>query len=132
MTDITTHQKGAIGEHKVVADLICKGYEVHKPLQDSMPYDLLVNIKGYFHTIQVKYVSVFNGYIETSPRRARSSKKTRERNKEYDLLAIYCPETDLCYYVWDTDFNQSIRLRIDPPKNNQKADVRFAQDYLEI
>ena len=52
-----TYEKGAIGEHRVVADLINKGYRVHKPLVDSLPYDLVVSIKGVFYKVQVKYIN---------------------------------------------------------------------------
>ena len=126
-----TNEKGAIGEHRVVADLINKGYRVHKPLIDSLPYDIVVSIKGFFYRVQVKYVRMRRGNIETSPRRA-NTQNVRSRNEEFDLLAIFCPDTDQCYYIWTSEFETSIRLRTKPPKNNQKHGVRMADDYLNI
>ena len=83
-----TYEKGAIGEHRVVADLINKGYRVHKPLIDSLPYDIVVSIKGFFYRVQVKYVRMRRGNIETSPRRA-NTQNVKSRNDEFDLLAIF-------------------------------------------
>ena len=126
-----TYEKGAIGEHRVVADLINKGYRVHKPLIDSLPYDIVVSIKGFFYRVQVKYVRMRRGNIETSPRRA-NTQNVKSRNDEFDLLAIFCPDTDQCYYIWTSEFETSIRLRTKPTKNNQMHGVRMAEDYLNI
>jgi hypothetical protein len=126
-----TYEKGAIGEHRVVADLISKGYRVHKPLSESLPYDLVVSIKGFFFKIQVKYVTLKRGYIETSPRSINSRKKYSV-NIDFDMLAIFCPDTQECYYVWRNEFEGSIRLRFRKPKNNQGKGVHLAKDYTEI
>ena len=126
-----TYEKGAIGEHRVVADLISKGYRVHKPLSESLPYDLVVSIKGFFFKIQVKYVTLKSGYIETSPRSINSRKKYSV-NIDFDMLAIFCPDTQECYYVWRNEFEGSIRLRFRKPKNNQGKGVHLAKDYTEI
>jgi hypothetical protein len=126
-----TYEKGAIGEHRVVADLISKGYRVHKPLSESLPYDLVVSIKGFFFKIQVKYVTLRRGFVETSPRSIKS-KNTRIVNIDFDLLAIFCPDTQECYYIWRNEFEGSVRLRINKTKNNQGKGVRLAKDYTQI
>lgn len=126
-----TYEKGAIGEHRVVADLINKGYRVHKPLTDSLPYDLVVSIRGFFFKIQVKYVSQRRGYIETSPRSIKSQ-NNKIVNVDFDLLAIFCPDTQQCYYVWRNEFEGSIRLRMTPTKNKQSKNVKLAEDYREL
>ena len=126
-----SYEKGAIGEHRVVADLISKGYRVHKPLSESLPYDLVVSIKGFFFKIQVKYVTLTRWYVETSPR-SITSRKSRVINIDFDLLAIFCPDTQECYYVWRNEFEGSVRLRINKTKNNQGKGVRLAKDYTQI
>jgi hypothetical protein len=126
-----TYEKGAIGEHRVVADLINKGYRVHKPLTDSLPYDLVVSIRGFFFKIQVKYVSQRRGYIETSPRSIKSQ-NNKIVNVDFDLLAIFCPDTQQCYYVWRNEFEGSIRLRMTPTKNKQSKNVKLAENYREL
>ena len=126
-----TYEKGAIGEHRVVADLISKGYRVHKPLSESLPYDLVVSIKGFFFKIQVKYVTLTRGFVETSPRSIKS-RNTRIVNIDFDLLAIFCPDTQECYYIWRNEFEGSVRLRINKTKNNQGKGVRLAKDYTQI
>ena len=126
-----SYEKGAIGEHRVVADLISKGYRVHKPLSESLPYDLVVSIKGFFFKIQVKYVTLTRGFVETSPRSIKS-RNTRIVNIDFDLLAIFCPDTQECYYIWRNEFEGSVRLRINKTKNNQGKGVRLAKDYTQI
>ena len=130
---MTTHQKGAIGEHKVIADLIMKGFQVFSPLQESMPYDLIVNIRGFYHTVQVKYIKARKGYIESTPRRKTtgSDPNLMEYNKEFDILAIFCPDTNECYYIWEDQFNHSVRLRVDDVQKNSTS-VRYAKDYLTL
>lgn len=127
-----TYEKGAIGEHRVVADLINQGYRVHKPLVDSLPYDIVVRVKGFFYTVQVKYVTLKNNTIDTAPRRIKKAGGAKERNKEFDILAIFCPDTNQCYYVWKDDFESSVRLRVNKVKNGQNLGVRYAKDYTKI
>lgn len=126
-----SYEKGAIGEHRVVADLINKGHRVHKPLLDSLPYDLVVSIKGFFYKIQVKYLHMVDGCIESSPRIVKGKEKVVS-NIEFDILAIFCPDTDTCYYIHKSQFIHSVRLRMTATKNNQAKNVRFAKDYIEI
>ena len=51
---------------------------------------------------------------------------------EVDLLCIYCPDTDDCYYVRPTDFRGSVSLRVTPALNNQQVGVLFASDFREL
>ena len=127
-----TYEKGAIGEHKVVADLISQGYRVSKPLVDAMPYDLIVSKGNTFHTVQVKYTTRKKNYIETTPRRVRSIHKGKESNNEFDILAMYCPDTNKCYYIWSDEFKTSIRIRFGDTMNNQDKGVNYAEDYLKL
>ena len=49
--------------------------------------------------------------------------------EEVDLYCIYCPETDKCYYLDPKNYQRSVTLRVEKPKNNQTANVRLASDY---
>lgn len=126
-----SYEKGAVGEMHVTGNLITQGFRVHKPLVDSLAYDLVCSKNGVFYTVQVKYLTMKNGYVETSPRRVRSITE-RENNLEFDILAIYCPDTAGCYYLLAEEFKSSIRLRFDKPKNNMTKGVRYAKDYTEL
>ena len=50
-----------------------------------------------------------------------------------DLLCIYCPTTDACYYIDPTVVRGSnIALRIEAPRNGQLKGVTWARDHREI
>lgn len=125
-----SYEKGAIGELRVTGDLITQGFRVHKPLIDSLAYDLVCSINSVFYTIQVKYVAVRSGCIDTTPRRVKALKE-RSCNVEFDILAIYCPDTSKCYYIRNDEFNSSIRLRLAKPKKSSNS-VRYAEDYTDL
>lgn len=126
-----TNEKGAVGELRVTGDLIMQGFRVHKPLVDSMAYDLVCSKDNDFFTVQVKYISARNGIVETTPRRIKSPTE-RRCNTEFDILAIFCPTTKECYYIRVDEFNASIRLRLTPPKNNMKTGIKYAKDYTKL
>lgn len=71
------------------------------------------------------------GYIETSPRSIKSQ-NNKIVNVDFDLLAIFCPDTQQCYYVWRNEFQGSIRLRMTPTKNKQSKNVKLAENYREL
>ena len=50
----------------------------------------------------------------------------------FDLVAVYCPETDACYYFDHTQFERHITLRVEASKNNQSKGINPADDYLRV
>jgi hypothetical protein len=48
---------------------------------------------------------------------------------EIDVLCIYCPETDDCYYLCPRQFGQSVTLRVAPSKNLQRTGVLPAANF---
>lgn len=62
----------------------------------------------------------------------QGSKSKIERNNETDILAIYCPDTNKCYYINSSEVDKTIVLRIEASKNNQIKGVRFAKDYENL
>jgi hypothetical protein len=54
----------------------------------------------------------------------------RHYRGDADLFIAYCPQNDRVYAVpVDEATVTDIRLRIDPPANNQRLGVRWATDY---
>ncbi len=46
------------------------------------------------------------------------------------MFAVWCPETLAVYLIPVGDVGSNkVALRVDPPKNNQVAGIRFATDY---
>lgn len=51
---------------------------------------------------------------------------------EIDIYAIYCPETDQCYYIDPSHFSQSVSLRVGIPRNNQSNGVHWAENFRKV
>ena len=131
-----TMDKGYVGVTKVVADLTLRGFSVLHPMYEQMPFDLVVYREGNFHRVQVKYRALVKGAMQVAFKASSvyTSGKTYSKpwdKDEIDLLAIYCPETDTCYYLNPKDFGKSVSLRTKPPANNQRRGVHMASDYTE-
>jgi hypothetical protein len=83
----------------------------------------------------VKYRAVANGVV-TVPFATcwadRHGVHSVPINKQYiDILCIYVPDTDRCYYVDPSSFRRSVLLRVEAPRNFQKKRIAWAGDYLE-
>jgi hypothetical protein len=133
MKHITT-DKGDIGVAKVIADLIEKGFPVFTPISASCPFDLLI-YKDTFKRVQVKYRTISNrGTLDIALRRSviSNTKIKHSKNQEVDIVAVYCPETNKCYYIDAIEVGSSISLRVGKTKNNQSNNIKFAEDYENI
>lgn len=132
-----TKDKGDIGVAKALADLVTKRYQVLLPLTEHAPFDLVAYRDGRFLRIQVKYRSMTeSGVVEVTFESVWSDRhglhKRPVDKTEIDLFCIYCPDTDLCYYLRPQDHAGSVKLRIVPSRNNQRTGVWRAADFLEV
>jgi hypothetical protein len=131
-----TKNKGDIGVLKVKVDLATKGYAVGSLETEHYPFDVISYKDKQFRRIQVKYKEARKGAITVhfksywSDKHGTHSKPVDKT--EIDLYAVYCPDTDCCYYFNPEDFNKSVTLRVDTPLNNQLAKIHLADDYREV
>jgi hypothetical protein len=138
MKEHHTKTKGDLGVLKAQVDLYEKGYLILNPSTEHSPFDLVVYKDGVFKRIQVKYRSLTTtGTMEVKFSTSWASKTGNHINKydknEVDIFCVYCPETDKCYYIKLSDFrSESVVLRVEPPKNNQRSNVNMAEDYREV
>ncbi len=132
-----TKTLGDLGVLKAQVDLYVKGYFVSIPLTEHAPFDLIITKDGKSKTVQVKSRNVNKkGSIEILFRQSHSTSRgvhTKHWNKnEIDIVCIFCPQTDLCYYFDPKKFQRSFSLRVEVPKNNQKQGIHFANDFREV
>src|SRR5690349_6859176 len=111
-----TKDKGDLGVAKAHADLAAKGWTVLFPSTEHAPFDLVAYRDGRFLRVQVKYRSAHRGALEV---RFRSNWTDRNGMKHVpvdkttiDLLCIYCPDTDACYYVDPWQHRASVTIRV--------------------
>jgi len=132
-----TKDKGDKGTGKVIADLLSKGIQVCLPLSEHLPFDLIaVKNDGTLMRVSVKYRTVIRETVSVAFKSSYSDSHgvhIKDVDKSLiDLLAIYCPETNLVYYVLPSNFDKSVTLRIKESKNNQTKGVNLAKDYLMV
>ncbi len=137
MTTHHTKDKGDLGVLKAQVDLAEKGYLILIPLSEHSPFDIVIYKDNRFRRVQVKYRSLTKK--NTLELRFRSSWADRKGSHEkkidkndIDLICIYCPEKDTCYYINPKEWEQSVTLRFEPPKNNQSTYVHYAKDYTTV
>ena len=128
-----TKDKGDLGTAKAHADLVERGFMVLFPATEHAEFDLVAYRDGTFHRIQVKYRSARYGTVSVRFRSVwadRHGTHMKPSDKaEVDILCVYCPETDECYYLRPSDHRQSVTLRVTPSRNGQAHGVRHASSY---
>lgn len=120
-----TKEKGDIGNLKIMADLAAKGFKVLVPLSEHLPFDLVVynQDNNMLYKVQCKYKKIAAGKIAVSLRTSYATKggcfSSRYTEDAFDILAIYCPDIDLVFYIKSedlTDLENSVTFRVDAPK----------------
>ena len=122
---------------KVKVDLFEQGFLLLIPETEHSPFDLVIYKEGVFKTVQVKYRNLSrSGVLEVPFRSSYSTSKgvkTKSVNKAMvDIYALFCPQTDSCYYFRPSDFNKTVTLRVKTSLNNQKSKIHFADDYRKV
>ncbi|QZT61193.1 group I intron-associated PD-(D/E)XK endonuclease [Mycolicibacterium austroafricanum] len=131
-----TKDKGDLGVAKAHADLVSKGFTVLFPATEHAPFDLVAYAEGAFHRLQVKYRSARAGAVTVKFRSMWADRNgthiTPMDKKAVDLVCVYCPETDECYYISPSAHGVSVTLRIAPSKNGQLAGVLNAAAFRDL
>jgi hypothetical protein len=117
------------------------GWIVLKPYGDNQRYDMVVDRGKGFEKVQVKSTSLKNGCIIASTHSiyntTKISKSVQYTIDDIDTFCIYCRDTKDVYIVPARDYleednktiRKSIKLRVDPTKNNQQKNVKWANAY---
>jgi hypothetical protein len=133
-----TKDKSDIGVACVITDLLKNGIQVALPISEHLPFDLVaIHPSSAMAKLSVKYRRRNKrGVISVAARSFWCDRNgihtNRHRPGDYDAVAIYCPETDQCYYLHASELtDSSTTLRITSPGNNQVARVRMASWFID-
>ncbi len=125
--------KGEVSQGQILAALLRKGEIVLTPFGDNQRYDLVVERDGAFIRVQCKTGRVKRkGQIlfDTCSSYVHRGRGKRDYRGEADIFAVYCPDTDCCYWVPVNECGTSTGcLRLEAPKNGQQANIRWAKDF---
>ena len=132
-----TKSKGDLGVLKVKVDLYQQGFLILVPETEHSPFYLVIYQKGIFKTVQVKFRNLTkNGVLEIPFRSSYSTSKgvmTRSVDKALvNIYAVYCPQTDECYYFDPKQFKRSVTLRVKTSLNNQKMKTHSVVDFRKV
>lgn len=131
-----TKDKGDLGVAKAHADVVSQGFTVLFPATEHAPFDLVAYADGAFYRMQVKYRSARTGALTVHFRsvwndRAGTHMKPTDKS-EVDVLCVYCPETDACYYLRPDEHRASVTLRVVPCRNGQRLGVLDADAFRDL
>ena len=130
------NEKGDIAEAEIAAAAIRAGCTVCRPLTDHPPYDLVVEVGVRLLRVQCKWAALKNGVIEVRLRRCSHSPirgyiRSSYGADEIDAVAAYCDDLRECFLVGIEQVagQDWLSLRVDAPRNGQRAAVHLAADY---
>jgi hypothetical protein len=131
--------RGDLGVAKCIADVTLQGWVISIPITEHATYDLVAEKGGVLLRLQVKYRTAIGDKVCIGLKGTWSDKWGSHirpfKSGSYDILAVYCPDTDTCYYVKEKEFStysSAITLRLKEAKNSQKSGVRMASQYTKL
>ena len=135
-----TKNKGDLGVLKAKCDLCEKSYTILSPETEHSRFDFVIYKNLTFYKIQVKYreLNSNSGTITVTLKTSWSDKngshaKYYEEN-DFDILCIYCPNTDKCYYLDNNVIKNknSVTLRINKPKSHYQKNMNYAENFINF
>lgn len=134
---LNTVSIGDLGESYAIMQFTQAQAVVSKPLTNNARYDLIIEHNSKLYRVQVKTTNaVKDGKMEFATKTTNYTKgnwkSTSYTYDEIDLFFLYCAENNWCGLYIPTNeesIPQSLTIRLEPPKNNQKVGIRLAEDY---
>lgn len=122
--------KGDLSVAMLIAKFLRSGFVVLKPMSELSRYDLVIDRGGGFERVQCKTGRLRGGVIKFKACSAVRNERHSYRG-QVELFGVYCPENDQCYLVSvDAVGTAEGVLRVEAPRNKQKAGVRAASEFL--
>jgi PD-(D/E)XK endonuclease len=122
---------GNEAEAMVLAALARRKLEVLVPFGEGQPYDLVIHIAGpTFMRVQCKTAWPVGGCMVFNCRSTDHGRGPRSYLGLADIFGVYFPPSQAVYLVpIDAVAEFEGRLRLEPPRNNQRQRIRFAAEY---
>ena len=122
---------------KVAADLAERGCSLSFPYGEDCDYDLIADMTGVLHRVQVKYTESDGKVIGVRCTSESLTNGKVRQTKHYtaetiDWIAVYDRTTDCCYCPASElgSGRRYLHLRLVPARNGQRIGIRQACDYL--
>lgn len=126
---MSTVIKGNTTEAAVLKAFVARGFGVLIPFGGGQPFDLVVPLGPTdFLRVQCKTARLLGGCVVFNGRSTDHGRGRLSYDGLADVIAAYYPNNDTVYVV-PVSSRFSPRLRLEPPRNNQKQGVHMAVDY---
>jgi hypothetical protein len=129
---MATATRGNAAEARVLAEFITRGFDVLVPFGSGQPYDLAVDIGDRLLKVQCKtaWLAANEGCFIFNCRTTDHGHGRQPYHGLADLFAVFLPPRDSVYLIpLDGVAAHKGRLRLVPPRNNQRRGVRFAHEF---
>ena len=130
------HKRGQATEAIVKSEFVSRGISVLTPAYDNEPYDLVIELGGEFHRIQIKtaFEATTDGAVRfrTRSTRTKSSGYEREGYEEnIDFFAVYAPLCDNVYLIPIENASKTqMTIRYEQSKNGNVKNINWHEEYL--
>lgn len=128
--------KGSIGELAIAKDLAQKGFKVFTELGDLSKIDIIAeDPEGTLIKVQVKYCTMKDGgFVEVTARKSGPGYEFYYTEKDFDVVAIYCPDIDKVAYMNSKELcsQTQFNLRVRGAKGGGKSTVNYFSSYTCI
>jgi hypothetical protein len=123
--------RGNAAESAVLDALTQRGFGVLVPFGDGQAYDLLVDLgAATFLRIQCKTAWPEGGCMRFNSRATDHGRGPTSYVGLADVFGVYFPPTRSVYLLpIDVVAGTDARLRLEPPRNNQRRRIRHARDF---
>ena len=133
----STKITGTVGELAIAKLLIANGYDVFLPVGDASRVDLVaITPDGVPLTLQVKTTadsSKGSVGIGLTKWHLKHSKRVRYTSSDVNYMACYVIDRDKAAFISVSAFeSDSLTLRFEPPKNGQKKNVRYFDEFENL
>lgn len=133
---LNTVSIGDLGESYAIMKFTQAQAVVSKPLTNNARYDLIIEYNNKLYRVQVKTTgAIKDGKMEFATKTTNYTKgnwkSTAYTIDEIDVFFLYCAENNWCglYIPSEEIIPQSLTIRLESPKNNQKVGIHLASDY---
>jgi hypothetical protein len=135
MGQLTPSQKGAAAEAAITAAAIQLGLVVLRPLCEGGRYDLAIDLEPTLLRVQCKFARLRDGVLLVSFQTSRHTPSgyvsTTYTAEEIDAICAYSPDLHRSFFIPAAEVagRRGIHIRVDPTRNNQARNIKWASDY---
>ena len=102
----TTQRKGDIAKCQAISTFTKMGYDVGILLTESASYDIIVDVEGILHKVQVKYSTSKEVDLRCIHSNSKGYVVNKYKEKDFDWLYVYTSDENE-YLIKKCLFNQS-------------------------